>query len=74
MSNFTELIASLESTDAATRNRAAIRLMDCGDAAAIEPLIRAIERPENRSARGTLVYPLSEFDCSAASNLKCNTS
>ena len=64
MPNFTELIESLASSDASTRNRAAIALMDLRDKAAIEPLIEAIERPANRNARGTLVYALSEFDCS----------
>jgi hypothetical protein len=58
-----EAVARLASTDAAERNDAAIKLMDLGDAAAVEPLVAAIELPSNRSARGTLVYALSAFRC-----------
>lgn len=54
----------LQSTSPRTRNMAAIELMDSGDPNAVTLLIEAIERPENRKARGTLIYALSAFDCS----------
>jgi hypothetical protein len=63
MSSLVQLIASLKSSDPAVRNRAAIALMDQGDSKAVEPLVEAIERPENRLARGTLIYALSAFSC-----------
>lgn len=59
-----ELVAALSSQDANERNDAAIALMDLGSPVAIAPLISAIENPANRSARGTLIYALSAFDCS----------
>ncbi|WP_374428978.1 HEAT repeat domain-containing protein [Ideonella dechloratans] len=54
----------LASTSPRTRNIAAIELMDAGDSRAVPLLVEAIERPENRNARGTLIYALSDFDCS----------
>lgn len=61
--SFAELVATLASSNPAERNAAAIALMDLGDPRAMEPLIQAIELPQNRHARGTLVYALSAFDC-----------
>lgn len=61
--SFTELVAILASSSPGERNAAAIALMDLGDPRAMEPLIQAIELPQNRHARGTLVYALSAFDC-----------
>jgi hypothetical protein len=60
---FDAAVERLASTDATKRNKAAIELMDIGDAAAIDPLVAAIGHPANRSARGTLVYALSAFRC-----------
>jgi HEAT repeat protein len=63
MSDLHSLIDDLASTEPAVRNRAALQLMDIGDANAVEPLIRAILKPENVNHRGTLVFALGAFDC-----------
>ena len=63
MSQLQDLIAKLESISSSERNAAAIALMDLGDPLAVEPLIRAIENPANRNARGSLIYALSGFPC-----------
>jgi hypothetical protein len=57
------LLNKLNSAVASERNAAAIALMDIGDSSAIPLLIEAIEHPDNRAARGTLIYALSAFDC-----------
>jgi len=58
------LISVLESENAGLRNSAALALRDIGDNRALEPLFRAIQKPENANNRGTLVYALEELDCS----------
>ena len=45
------------------RNRAAMGLATLADSRAVEPLLHAINRPENLGANGTLVYALTQFDC-----------
>ncbi|MDM4768546.1 hypothetical protein [Pelomonas sp. SE-A7] len=64
MPTFNDLVAALSSPIASERNKAAVALMDIADSRAVQPLIHAIENPDNRNARGTLVYALSAFDCS----------
>ena len=59
------LIQDLESPDSSIRDKAALDLMDIQDAIAVEPLLRAIAKPENVNHRGTLVYALREFNCEA---------
>ncbi|WP_347815429.1 HEAT repeat domain-containing protein [Hahella sp. CR1] len=59
------LIRDLASSDASIRDRSALTLMDIGDERAVEPLFRAITKPENINHRGTLVYALSAFNCEA---------
>jgi HEAT repeat protein len=63
MRDLQSLISDLESRNVALRNSAALQLMDIGDAAAVAPLLNAIDNPENVNHRGTLVYALSAFDC-----------
>ncbi|MFC0682890.1 HEAT repeat domain-containing protein [Lysobacter korlensis] len=57
------MLAALKSQEPTERNAAAIALMDLGNSSAVEPLIAAIEHPDNRDARGSLIYALSELDC-----------
>ncbi|MCF6325506.1 MAG: HEAT repeat domain-containing protein [Gammaproteobacteria bacterium] len=57
------LIKNLKSQESSVRDAAAIELMDLGEILAVEPLIQAIQNPENVNRRGTLVYALSAFDC-----------
>lgn len=57
------LIRLLRSTDGRSRNRAATALREIGDDRAIEPLVTAINVPENCNNRGTLVYALQTLDC-----------
>jgi len=59
------IINDLKSKDSRVRNTAAIKLMDIGDPSAVVPLFEAILNPENVNHRGTLVYALGVFDCSA---------
>jgi hypothetical protein len=59
------LIENLASQDSSVRDKAALELMDIGDASAVEPLLRAITTPENINHRGTLVYALRAFNCAA---------
>jgi len=59
------LIQDLESPDSSIRDKAALDLMVIHDASAVEPLLRAIAKPENANHRGTLVYALSAFNCEA---------
>ena len=65
MKSIDALIIDLESTDSSVRDKAAISLMDIGDERAVLPLIKAIQIPENANHRGTLVYALSAFNCTA---------
>lgn len=48
------LIQDLESPDSSIRDNAALDLMDIQDASALEPLLRAIAKPENVNHRGRL--------------------
>lgn len=57
------LIGALDSADSSVRDKAALQLMDIGDPCAVDNLLRAISKPENKNHRGTLVYVLSAFDC-----------
>ncbi len=59
------LIQDLESPNSSVRDKAALALMDALDERAVEPLLRAISKPENANHRGTLVYALSAFNCEA---------
>jgi HEAT repeat protein len=59
------LIDNLASSDSSVRDKAALELMDIGDVSAVEPLLRAIANPENINHRGTLVYALGAFNCTA---------
>lgn len=63
MHTLQSLINDLESPYSSIRDRAALELMDLRDESAVEPLLRAIAKPENINHRGTLVYALSAFDC-----------
>ena len=65
MKKFDALLSSLESSEPAVRNDAAIELRDLGNNLAIEPLFKAIHKPENKNYRGTLVYALGGLDCSS---------
>lgn len=47
-----------------TRNIAALRLGEMGDNRAVDPLLSAILKSENINYNGTLVYALSDLDCS----------
>lgn len=60
-----ELIEQLKFADGKTRNKAALELMDAGDQRACQPLVAAICEVANEDNRGTLVYALGAFDCSA---------
>lgn len=65
MRELQSLIQDLESTNSAIRDKAALDLMDLRDESAVNPLLRAISKPENINHRGTLVYALSAFNCEA---------
>ena len=65
MRELQSLIQDLESPDSSIRDKAALDLMDIQDVSAVEPLLRAIAKPENVNRRGTLVYALSAFNCEA---------
>ena len=58
------LIPILDSENAWLRNSTALVLRDIGDGRAMEPLLQAIQKPQNANNRGTLVYALEKFDCS----------
>jgi hypothetical protein len=62
---FSSAKLALMSHDARIRNRAAIELMDSGNPEVVAALVAAIEKDDNRQARGTLIYALSGFDCSS---------
>ncbi len=64
MKSFEFLVNNLKSKDSGIRDEAALELMDFGDSKAIPHLIEAIMNPENKNYTGTLVYSLSDYDCS----------
>jgi len=51
------------------RNAIAIALSDIGSIEAIEPIINMLRHPKTIGARGTLLYALEAFDCSAHGEL-----
>lgn len=57
------LIPLLRSTDVRVRYWAAHVLREIGDDRAVEPLVNAINVPENRNYSGSLVYALQTLDC-----------
>lgn len=59
-----DLCSMLESDDGQVRNAAALALKDIKDSSAVEPLMRAINNPQNHDDRSTLVYALTSLDCS----------
>lgn len=61
--NVTKLLNDLKSTNSTIRNKAAMRVADIGDERAKEYLIDAINVPQNKNNRGTLIHALSNFDC-----------
>jgi len=64
------LIHNLVNTDNnILRNAIAIALSDIGSVEAIEPLISMLSHPKTIGARGTLMYALEAFDCSAYAEL-----
>lgn len=63
MSNLEPLCEMLKSSLPEVRHKAALDLMGIGNPAAVPFLIEAIEKPENRNYRGTLIYALSAFSC-----------
>lgn len=63
MDRYEKLRQELAADDAQRRNAAALAIMDSGDARLVDDLIRAIENPAHRRARGTLIYALSAFPC-----------
>ncbi len=58
-------ITLLDNENPVIRDKAAIGLHDLADNKALEPLLKAINKPENINSRGTLVYALDSLDCSA---------
>ncbi|NVN90913.1 MAG: HEAT repeat domain-containing protein [Desulfuromonadales bacterium] len=58
------LIEFLNNPRPDTRNAAALALRDIGDDTATEPLLRAINKPENHDNRSTMVYALENLNCS----------
>ncbi|RJS59258.1 HEAT repeat domain-containing protein [Bacillus sp. PK3_68] len=60
------LIEYLKSTgNALLRNSIALTLSDIGNEEAVQPLIEVINDPKTLGNRGTLLYALEPFDCSA---------
>lgn len=57
------LIALLNLENAEIRNLAALSLREIKDNRAIEPLLKAIFKPESRDYNGTMVYALQPLDC-----------
>jgi len=60
---FAQLINLLESENPSTRNTSALKLRVLKDNRAIEPLLKAIFKVENKEDNGTLVYALQTLDC-----------
>lgn len=63
MRELKSLIQDLASPRSSVRDKAALDLMDIGNEIAVDPLLRAIAKPENQNHRGTLVYALGAFNC-----------
>lgn len=60
----TELfIELLESTDPQVRNSVALGIYELKPQTSLEPLLRAIFKPDNHNYNGTLVYALEQLDC-----------
>ncbi len=57
------LLERLDSADPRERNTAALQLRDFAQAG-VAALFQAINRPENRNKRGSLLYALMPFNCS----------
>jgi len=57
-------IELLESTDPKVRHPVALGIYDLKPQAALEPLLKAIFKPENHNYNGTLVFALEGLDCS----------
>ncbi|HEX8350218.1 MAG TPA: hypothetical protein VF598_09655 [Hymenobacter sp.] len=58
------LITLLDQEKPRTRNAVAITFRNNEFNAALNPLLQAINKPENSRSRGTLVYALEKLDCS----------
>ena len=58
------LISLLDSEEGHIRNVSALAIREIGDNNAVEPLVKAIFKPENKHNNGTLVYALQTLDCS----------
>lgn len=56
-------IELLESTDPRVRNSVALGIYEIKPQTALEPLLRAIFKPENHNYNGTLVFALEQLDC-----------
>jgi hypothetical protein len=56
-------VLQLDNTYCSARNEAALRLMDMGNADAIDPLFNAALKKENINYNGTLVYAAGKFSC-----------
>lgn len=63
MKSLDSLLLDLGSPNSATRDQAALDLMELKNVAAVVPLLSAIAKPENVNHRGTLVYALGAFNC-----------
>lgn len=59
------LIELLEQKESGIRNRAALALEELKDNRAVEPLIKAIKKPENHEYNGTMVFALESLNCSS---------
>lgn len=60
------LIEYLQSTEnALLRNSIALALSDIGNEEVVQPIIDVINDPKTLGYRGTLLYALEPFDCSA---------
>jgi hypothetical protein len=62
--NIDYLIGLLDQGNSLIRNEVAMTFMDNKFNDALEPLLNSINKPENRNARGTMVYALQALDCS----------
>ncbi len=62
--NIEYLIGLLDQRNSLVRNEVAMTFMDNKFNDALEPLLTSIKKPENRNARGTMVYALQALDCS----------
>ncbi len=62
--NIDYLVGLLDQENSLVRNVVAMTFMDNKFNQALEPLLTSINKPENRDARGTMVYALQDLDCS----------